>query len=99
MYTIIDRRTTNLERLPETGERAESEYFPKLRAAPGFSGFYLIADEGGELFVGLTVWESKPHADAFEATMSGWLHTLEDLGHTGVTENRGEAVIELQPAQ
>ena len=97
MYTIIDRRTTNLERLPETTERAEREYFPKLQAAPGFSGFYLVADEGSDLFVGITVWESKPDADAFEATMTGWLQALEELGHNGQTENRGEAVIELQP--
>ena len=29
--------------------------------------------------------------------MSGWLQALEELGHNGQTENRGEAVIELQP--
>lgn len=80
-------------------ERAEREYFPKLQAAPGFSGFYLIADEGGDLFVGITVWEGKPYADAFEATMSGWLQALEDLGHNGQTENRGDAAVELQPAR
>jgi heme-degrading monooxygenase HmoA len=96
LYTIIDRRTTNFERLPETTERAEREYFPKLQAAPGFSGFYLVADEGSDLFVGTTVWESKPYADAFEATMTGWLQALEELGHNGQTENRGEALIELQ---
>ena len=99
MYTIIDRRTTNIDRLPETRARAETEYFSKLRSAPGFVGFYLIADEGGELYVGITVWESKPHADAFEATMSHWLEVLVELGHVGLTENRGEAVVELLPAQ
>jgi heme-degrading monooxygenase HmoA len=97
VYTIIDRRTINQERLPETTERAEREYFPKLQAAPGFSGFYLVADEGSDLFVGITVWESKSAADAFEASMSGWLQVLEELGHNGQTANRGEAVIELQP--
>ena len=99
MYTIIDRRTTNIDRLAETGERAETEYFSKLRSAPGFSGFYLIADEGGEIYVGITVWESKAHAEAFEATMSHWLEVLVELGHVGLTEDRGEAVVELLPEQ
>jgi hypothetical protein len=98
VYTIIDRRAVDLERLPETTARAEQEYFPKLQAAPGFVGFYLIPDEGSDIFTGITVWESKPHADAFEATMTDWLQALEGLGHKGQTENRGDAVIELQPA-
>ena len=97
MYTIIDRRTVNLERLPETNERAEREYFPKLQAAPGFAGFYLIPDERGDIFTGITVWQDKVHADAFEATMAAWLQALEDLGHKGQSENRGETVVELQP--
>ena len=67
-------------------------------ARPGFAGFHLIADERGDLFVGVTVWEDKASADAFEATMSDWLQVLEDMGHKGQTENRGETVEELQPA-
>jgi hypothetical protein len=97
VYTIIDRRTTNVDRLPETMERAERDYFPRLRAAPGFTGFRLIADERGDLFVGVTSWEDKSYADAFEATMSDWLQVLQGLGHNGETENRGETVVELQP--
>src|SRR4051812_14082266 len=69
VYTIIDRRTTNIDRLPETGDRAERDYFPKLQAEPGFAGFHLIADERSGLYVGVTMWEDKSHADAFEATM------------------------------
>ncbi len=45
MYTIVERRTTNRESLQETGERAQSEFFPHLQQAPGFIGFYLVADE------------------------------------------------------
>ena len=98
MYTIIDRRTTNTDRLPETGERAERDYFPKLQAAPGFAGFHLIADERSDLYVGVTMWEDKSSADAFEATMSDWLQVLDGLGHSGQTEDRGNTVVELQPA-
>src|SRR5262245_34113286 len=95
VYTIIDRRRTNADKLPETMERAERDYFPKLQAAPGFAGFHLIADEGGELFVAVNVWEDKASADAFEATMSDWLQVLEGLGHIGQTANRGETVVDL----
>ena len=50
MYTITERRTVDLERLEETTERARSEYFPKLQAAPGFVGFYLVADDKSNIF-------------------------------------------------
>jgi hypothetical protein len=97
VYTIVDRRKTNIDRLPETMERAEREYFPELRSAPGFVAFHLIADDGGALFVAVNIWEDKASAEAFEATMSGWLGVLEHLGHRGQTADRGETVVELRP--
>ena len=98
MYTIVDRRTINLGRLDETTERAQTEYFPELQAAPGFVGFYLVADESTNLFTAITVWESKTHAEAFDSSMSSWLNVLEEYGHKRESDNRGETVIELQPA-
>jgi len=40
MYTWIERRKVNIERLPETMQRAQSDFFPKLQQAHGFSSFY-----------------------------------------------------------
>jgi len=97
MYTVIDRRQVNLSRLDETTKRGETEYFPTLRAAPGFIGFYLVAD--GDLFVALNVWENQASADDFEPTMKAWLGVLEEMGHKGVTQNRGETVIALEATQ
>ena len=59
MYTIVERRTVNLERLQETDQRAQSEFFPKLQQAPGFIGFYLVADETNGINVAVHVWESN----------------------------------------
>jgi heme-degrading monooxygenase HmoA len=98
VYTMIDRRTINVERLDETTARAQSEYFPKLQAAPGFVGFYLVSDERINTFTGITVWENKAHAEAFDSTMNSWLKVLEEYGHKRESDNRGETVIELQPA-
>jgi hypothetical protein len=98
MYTIVERRTINRERLPETLRRAEHEFFPKLRAAPGFIGFYLVADEPQEINTAVLVWASKARADVFDTENSGWLQTLEALGHTLQSDNRGETVIQIEPA-
>ncbi len=98
MYTIVERRTTNRESLQETGERAQSEFFPHLQQAPGFIGFYLVADEANSINTAVIVWESKAHADAFEeAVYSNWVQTLEQLGHTLQSDNRGETVITIEP--
>ncbi len=98
MYTIVERRTINRARLAETIQRAEQEFFPKLRAAPGFTGFYLVADEAHGINTAVLVWESKAQADAFETENNGWLQTLESLGHTLQSDNRGETVIQIEPA-
>jgi hypothetical protein len=96
MYTVVERRKVNVERLQETTQRAQSEFFPRLQAAPGFIGFYLVADEANGINTAVIVWESKAQADAFEAENSRWLRTLEELGHTLQSDNRGETVITVE---
>lgn len=99
MYTVVERRTINPERLQETIQRAQRDFFPKLQAAPGFNGFHLVADEANGINTAILVWESKAQADAFESENSGWLQTLEEYGHTLQSDNRGETVISLHPTQ
>lgn len=97
MYTIVQRRKNNRERQQETVQRAQNEFFPALQRAPGFVGFYLVADEGGDSNTVVIVWENKAQADAFDTTAKRWQQTLEELGHTLQSDNRGETVIQLEP--
>ncbi len=98
MYTIIDRRQVNQDRLDETTRRAETEFFPKVQTAEGFVGFYLVAD--GDLFTAIFVWEDQAKADAFEATTyKGWTAVLDEMGHRLESDNRGETIIQLEPKQ
>ena len=97
MYTWVERRTVNPERLHETIERAQSAFFPKLQQAPGFTGFSLVADEASGINTAIIVWESKAHADAFDAENSAWMRTLEAFGHPQQSDNRGETVITIEP--
>ncbi len=97
MYTIVERRTINRERIQETVQRAQSEFFPKLQHAPGFVGFYLVTDEENGINTTIAVWEDKAQAEAFNAVGEGWLRTLDELGHTLQSDNRGETVIQIEP--
>src|SRR4051794_8274286 len=97
MYTMVERRTINAARLQETVGRAQVEFFPKLQAAPGFIGFYLVADEANGINTAILVWESKEQFEAFDTGAKDWQRTLEELGHTLQSDNRGETVIQLQP--
>lgn len=99
MYTMIERRTINRGRLQETIQRGQREFFPPLQRAPGFVSFSLVADEEQGINTAIVVWESKVQADIFYQTSGGWLQTLEDLGHTLQSDNRGETVITLTPQQ
>ena len=97
MYTTVERRRINRERLQETVKRAEVEFFPKLQRAPGFIGFYLVNDEANAINTAIIVWEDKAQADTFDSVSTGWLQALDDLGHSLQSDNRGETVIQLQP--
>ena len=99
MYTMIERRTINRERIQETVQRAQGEFFPTLQRAPGFVGFYLVTDEEHGINTAIVVWENKAQAEAFNAVGAGWLQTLDELGHTLQSDNRGETMIQLEPPQ
>jgi heme-degrading monooxygenase HmoA len=97
VYTVIERRKINRERIQETVQRAQSEFFPKLQRAPGFVSFYLVTDEENGINTAIVVWEDKAQAEAFQAAGQPWLQTLEALGHTLQSTNSGETMIQLQP--
>ena len=80
MYATISRRTHNAARQAETDARGEREYFPKLRAAPGFRELYLVAGDDG-LTTAVVFWENRARADAFMAQNQWWMQALEGLGN------------------
>ena len=97
MYTIVERRTVNPATIEETIRRGQSEFFPRLLAAPGFAGFSLVADEPNGTNTAIIVWESQAQAEAFDAQNRVWMETLEALGHPLLSLNRGETVITIEP--
>ncbi len=96
MYTVVERRKFNRDRIQETAQRAQAEFFPKLQRAPGFVGFYLVTDEENGINTAIVVWEDQAHAETFSTEGKGWLKTLDELGHTLQSDNRGETVIHLE---
>ncbi len=97
MYTLIERRRLNPDRAEETMRRAQSEFFPKVQQAPGFIGFYLVNDEEQGVGMAVIVWRDKESAEAFQPQAEAWLRTLEALGNTRESFNRGETVVEIRP--
>jgi hypothetical protein len=97
VYTTVERRKINRERLQETIQRAQVEFFPRLQHAPGFIGFYLVNDDENGINTAIVVWEGKGQAEAFYTQAKGWLQTLDELGHTLQSDNRGETMIQLEP--
>jgi heme-degrading monooxygenase HmoA len=97
VYTTINRRKSNRERLQETRERGEQEFFPKVQSAPGFIGFYLVTDEEEGIDTAISVWESKAHLEAFAPQAKSWGQALDELGHVRQTHNEGETVVRLEP--
>lgn len=65
MYAIATRRTRNQSRVQETRERAEAEFWPRLRAAPGLVSFSIIQGEDS-VHTAVTAIAIKAHADAFD---------------------------------
>ena len=90
MYATVTRRRHNAARAQETNDRAEKEFFPKLREAPGFVSFTLVRGEDG-INLAITLWESQAQAEAFrDAGATEWARTLVELGHEQLSRDAGE---------
>jgi hypothetical protein len=94
VYTTVERRKVSRKRLQETIQRAEGEFFHKLQRAPGFVGFYLVSDERTTSTQQSSSGRMRARAEAFDER---WLQTLDELGHTLQSDNRGETTIQLEP--
>lgn len=99
MYTIINRRKINRERQQETLERARAEFFPKLQAAPGLIGFYLVTDMDEGVNTAIIVWQDQASADAFRSEGERWARVLDEVGHTTLSDNRGETTVSIEPGR
>jgi len=99
MYAIASRRTMNQSRVQETRERAEAEFWPRLRAAPGFVSFSVIQGEDG-VTTAVTVFADKADADAdaFAEAREAWASSLNDLGHHVESVEQGEVMTHLTAA-
>ncbi|GEM_PF-782876 len=97
MYTTVSRRRFDPARTQETRARAEQEFFPKLRQAPGFIGFYLVADAEQGVNTAISVWENKESAEAFRSEAEAWSRTLDSMGSRAESTNRGETIVEIMP--
>jgi len=96
VYTVIERRKTNPDRMDETMRRAQSEFFPMLQQAPGFVGFYLVPNLENGITTAISVWEDKAHVDAFYPKAADWLKALDDLGNVLQSNDSGETVVALE---
>ena len=96
MYALINRRTPNRDRQQETLQRAGSEFFPRMRQAPGFIAFYLIAGEDG-VNTAISLWEDRAQAEAWQPQAQAWSDTLDELGNRLESRTAGEVTAHVTP--
>jgi heme-degrading monooxygenase HmoA len=93
MYATVTRRRQNAARAKETNDRAQREFFPQLRQAPGFVSFTVIAGDDG-VNTAISLWESQAALEAFRnsGVLAAWGDTLTSLGHHLEAQSRGEVI-------
>ncbi len=94
LYGIIFRNMAfrNPAEAAELRRRAEREFLPHLRQAPGFRDYYAIRDDSSGVMHIIAIWESPAHAEAFRATAEAqaWTQTAQELGAQNEAAYRGE---------
>lgn len=96
MYAIVTRRTMNGAKAQETMARAQSEFFPTLRQAAGFTSQLLIQGDDG-IMTAVIVFDRQEHAEAFQSVAASWMGTLDELGHRLESHSAGQVVQYITP--
>jgi hypothetical protein len=91
MDAPVARRTTTASTVQETMDRAHAGFYPTLRQAPGLKSLSLIRGDEG-IVPSVIVFENRADFDAFQGVFSGWVQTLDDLGHAGESMSAGEVI-------
>ncbi len=94
--TYVTHRTGDHAKRNELRQMAERDYFPKLKAAPGFVSFYTVEEEDKSGNYVISIWESKAHADAFRKENEGWTKTV-DAHSTLHSSSGGEVTSHVTP--
>lgn len=94
MYALVQRRRMNQARSAETRHAAETDFWPKLRHAPGFVSFTLVQGEDG-VNTAITLFERNADAEAFRSEAEAWAKTLDAHGHQVEMRASGEVVQHL----
>jgi heme-degrading monooxygenase HmoA len=66
MFARVNSVQTPADKLPGVVKFAQ-EQLPAAREAPGFKGFYLLADHPGGSIVSISLWDSHDDLRQFEA--------------------------------
>lgn len=94
MYAICTRRKRS-DNPQQLRERAEKEFFPKLRQAPGFVSLTLIDGDDGESITVL-LWQRREDAAAFQPEIQRWAQIL-DQPSPLISRGQGEVAMHVTP--
>ena len=96
MYAVIARNITSSD--PAMWEalarRADTDFIPHLRRAPGLRDYYAVRDEASGVMHIISLWDSEADAKAFGATaeVQAWNRIVQEFGSRNEAAYRGEVL-------
>jgi quinol monooxygenase YgiN len=97
MHARVNATEWNPEKVEEGIRITEEKIIPGYRALPGFQGYFLLTEPGGEKAMAITIWDTKDQMDASAAVARAMIGELKDLLRAPPQATEWTVMFNVQP--
>jgi quinol monooxygenase YgiN len=97
MYARVNATEWNPEKVEEGIRITEETIIPSYQKHPGFRGYFLLTEPGGERAMAITMWDTEENMESSAAIARAMIPELKDILRAPPDTKNYEVMFNIQP--
>ncbi len=97
MYARVNATEWNPDRVEEGIRITEETIIPSYQKHPGFKGYFLLTEPGGERAMAITMWDTEENMESSAAIARAMIPELRDILRAPPETMNYEVMFNVQP--
>jgi hypothetical protein len=97
MYARVNATEWNPEKVEEGIRITEETIIPSYQKHPGFRGYFLLTEPGGERAMAITMWDTEENRESSAAIARAMIPELKDILRAPPDTKNYEVMFNVQP--
>ena len=99
MYARVNATEWKPERIEDGIRLTEETIIPSYREHPGFRGYFLLTEPGGERAMAITMWDTEENMESSAAVARAMIPKLKEILKAPPETNHYEVMFSVQPEE